>query len=306
MLVSVIVPAFNRPVQLRRALRSVIAQDYRDIEVIVVDDRSEPPVALDLDDGRLRLIRAERNGGPAAARNLGIAAAQGEVIAFLDSDDAWLPGKLRTQVEVLQTALRADAGRLLAVTCGFVYPDRRGRPEVRFPSPAEEVATFASGCWHSPGSTALVVRAAFARCGGYDERLRRLEDLDWFLRFGLSGGRLVTVPHAGAVIAPSGAASTGAVAAAEAILRQKFGPGGPSALPPAAWRRLRAYLALERGAVALAAGERWAGAQWLLRSWLLKPRWQPALERFGRREPVTDAAAASLYQSLRQGDARAP
>ncbi|MCC5947028.1 MAG: glycosyltransferase family 2 protein [Nitriliruptoraceae bacterium] len=91
---SVIVPTFGRPEYLGEAIESVLAQTLGDFEVIVVDDASPGPVTLPVADPRVRLIRAEENGGPGAARNLGVQHALGQRLAFLDDDDLWLPRRL--------------------------------------------------------------------------------------------------------------------------------------------------------------------------------------------------------------------
>src|SRR5689334_6850738 len=100
-LVSVVIPAFNRAFILPEALDSVLAQTWKDFEVLVVDDGStdnteevlEPYVARH----GVRFLR-QANQGPAAARNRGIEAARGKYVAFLDSDDLWLPIKLAVQI----------------------------------------------------------------------------------------------------------------------------------------------------------------------------------------------------------------
>lgn len=102
--VSVILPVYNRSRSLVTACQSVLGQSYRDLELIVVDDASTEDLAQiieDLNDQRLRYLRHEINGGAAAARNTGLAAAKGRLIAFQDSDDMWLPGKLERQVALL-------------------------------------------------------------------------------------------------------------------------------------------------------------------------------------------------------------
>src|SRR5579859_7824272 len=102
--VSVVIPVYNRTAELRRAVRSVLAQTYADLELIVVDDASSEDIAgaLDgIDDPRLKLIRKSVNQGAAAARNTGIQAATGRWVAFLDSDDEWLPQKLELQLRRL-------------------------------------------------------------------------------------------------------------------------------------------------------------------------------------------------------------
>lgn len=106
---SVIVPTHNRPVMLAAAVASVLAQRVTAVECIVVDDGSAPPADL-AGDRRLTLLRRDEPGGPAAARNLGLAAATGDVVAFLDDDDLWLPGRLDLALAGLERAPVAVCG----------------------------------------------------------------------------------------------------------------------------------------------------------------------------------------------------
>ncbi|MBT6957817.1 MAG: glycosyltransferase family 2 protein, partial [Opitutae bacterium] len=102
--VSVIIPTFNRLGYLPRSLGSVLAQSYDDYELIVVDDGSTDQTvdAIQQDYPSVNLIEQE-NKGVSAARNAGIRAASGEWIALLDSDDEWLPGKLNSQMNALES-----------------------------------------------------------------------------------------------------------------------------------------------------------------------------------------------------------
>ena len=99
-LVSVIIPTYNREWSLNRAIDSVLAQDYKNFELIVVDDGSTDatPELLSTYGDAIVMIRQE-NSGVSAARNRGVKEAAGELISFLDSDDYWLPKKLTTQVD---------------------------------------------------------------------------------------------------------------------------------------------------------------------------------------------------------------
>ena len=102
-LVSVIVPVYNGAQHLREAVRSIERQDYQPLEIIVVDDGSTdetPRVIASLGD-RVRALRQD-NAGPAAARNYGITASHGQLLAFCDADDTWPDGKLHLQVGRLQ------------------------------------------------------------------------------------------------------------------------------------------------------------------------------------------------------------
>jgi glycosyltransferase involved in cell wall biosynthesis len=105
--VSVILPVYNRSGSLEDSMRSVLSQSYRDLELIVVDDASTEDIKSIVEgvgDTRVRYIRQAKNGGASVARNAGLAAAKGAFIAFQDSDDLWLPGKLAKQMQVLETA----------------------------------------------------------------------------------------------------------------------------------------------------------------------------------------------------------
>ena len=101
--VSVIIPTYNRAALVKEAVASVLAQTWREFELIVVDDGStdDTPEALAPYASRIRLLRRENRGGVSAARNAGMAAARGEWLAFLDSDDLWLPEKLARQMAYL-------------------------------------------------------------------------------------------------------------------------------------------------------------------------------------------------------------
>jgi teichuronic acid biosynthesis glycosyltransferase TuaG len=106
-LVSVIMPAYNCQALIAESVRSVMAQSYRDWELLIIDDASRDgtlTVARELahEDERIRVIPLTENGGVAEARNRGIAAARGQYVAFLDSDDLWLPEKLQVQVDFMR------------------------------------------------------------------------------------------------------------------------------------------------------------------------------------------------------------
>lgn len=108
MLISIVMPYYNAAKYIKETVNAIINQTYKDWELIIVDDCStalETPELLhevELLDSRIQVIRSEVNGGAGAARNLGIAAAQGRYLAFCDSDDWWYPDKLEEQLKFMQ------------------------------------------------------------------------------------------------------------------------------------------------------------------------------------------------------------
>src|SRR4051812_32277957 len=107
--VSIIIPTFNRAEWLPATIASALAQDYSDVEVVVVDDGSTDSTSALLDRYGDRIVRLRQpNRGTSAARNAGLACATGEMIVFLDSDDVMLPQQLRLQTELLRDHPEVD------------------------------------------------------------------------------------------------------------------------------------------------------------------------------------------------------
>lgn len=178
--VSVIIPTYNRAWCLAEAVDSVLAQELRGFELIVVDDGStdDTPRLLEGYGEAIRTLRRE-NHGVSAARNAGIAAARAELIAFLDSDDLWLPGKLRRQVEFFTShpkALICQTEELWVKNGRRVNPGKRHRKRggMIF-EPSLDL------CLVSP-SAVMVRRELFERVGLFDESLPACEDYDLWLR----------------------------------------------------------------------------------------------------------------------------
>jgi glycosyltransferase involved in cell wall biosynthesis len=176
-LVSVIIPTFNRSSLIKEALDSALSQNYRPMEIVVIDDGStdntEQVVASY---GGIKYIR-QANSGPAAARNNGIRASSGELIALLDSDDRWLPRKLERQVPLFTDP---EIGLVHAAIRFF----RDGTGEVlgeMFSGERLDVHDILS---HKMLGTQTVVfrRRVFDEIGGFDESLLGPEDFDFFIR----------------------------------------------------------------------------------------------------------------------------
>lgn len=246
--ITVIIPFFNRAGSVAVAAASALTQAGPTLEVIAVDDGSSDDGAQRLNalnDPRMRILRHEQNQGAAAARNTGVAASTAKLVAFLDSDDTFLPGKL-----AVQTALIARENLDICFS-GFVLLGA-SRRIVRLETPAQGwAASFLDGCFVSPGSTQLATRAALDRVGPLDEALRRFEDWDFLLRAARLGTRFGAVPEPLAEIPPGPHPRPEALEAALATLAARHGP----TLEPAARRRFLASLALERAVARRRAGD---------------------------------------------------
>lgn len=123
--ISVVIPTYNRANLINRALDSVIKQTYENLQIIIVDNASTDSteqVVRSINDKRIRFIRHEINKGPAASRNTGLNNSSGDFIAFLDSDDEWLPQKLEKQIKVFQSQ-KDTIG--LVFTNGFNHAQKR-------------------------------------------------------------------------------------------------------------------------------------------------------------------------------------
>jgi hypothetical protein len=188
-LVSVIVPAWNAGATIDATLRSVRAQTYSPLEIVVVDDGSTDGTASVVeahgaDDPRIHLIR-QTNQGVAAARNAGIAAAKGEFVAPVDADDLWHPDKIRLQVEAMRMA-GAKAGLCCTGVHAIDADARIVGTYVPDPGPSALVSLCRVNLVGN-GSSALMPHALVVACGGYDPSLRAAgaqgcEDWQLYLR----------------------------------------------------------------------------------------------------------------------------
>lgn len=302
MLVSVVMPVFGRRKSLGIALESVLRQSglgEEQIEIVVVDDASPVPVEVPSGGNNIRLLRLTENVGAAGARNAGIKASRGQFIAFLDSDDLWRSDKLLNQL-ALARKLEQDLDLAsVAISCGFFMPNRLGRQlELRTPKPASRFADFVGGCWMCPGSTLLLHRSVFDRTGEFDERLRRLEDFEWMLRFASKGGQLFVSAYGGAVIAPSAGAKFEPVVNAIEIIRHEVDKLGSVEMSAGERRTMESYLELEMAAACLGGPRRLVAMYHLLRSLLLKPRLQMSTADFWVRSRKIPDDAFACYEKL--------
>jgi glycosyltransferase involved in cell wall biosynthesis len=286
--VSVVIPVYNRQELGERALRSSVAQAVDDIEIIVFDDFSDPPFQIPADlRGRteVRLLRSEQNGGESASRNAAVAAARADWIAFLDSDDYWLADTLRLRLETAELAYAVTKDPLTVHVAGFeINNKRRGYRQIRIPVASDNPLMFASGCWFCPGSTSLFRKQAIDIVGPSDVVLRRLQDMDWYLRLALAGGRVEVWPEVVAVVETGPKVSIANFEIAVRHLRQKYAaPPSAIRLPADCLHRMEAYFDIERASIFAAHGD-WARAAYVMaRSIARVPRLTLHLEDFWQR-----------------------
>ena len=282
--VSVILPVYNRQNLGERAARSVLAQDFDDLELVIVDDCSSPAFVLPADmqnDARVLLVRHDVNQGAGAARNTAIENSTGKYVAFIDSDDCWRPAKISTQLAFATLHDAKLGGKPAAYVCGFALTSSlTGRKQLLQPIGCDNLVDFASGCWFCPGSTALLQRKFFDQVGDYDNALRRLEDLDWFIRFAIAGGALYSVPGIFVDIDAGRKPASGLARKTNLYLINKYARKNAPAMSPnpvtpldaLATRHLKSYLALEQ-ASSHAASREVFGLLWQMAiSFALKPR----------------------------------
>jgi glycosyltransferase involved in cell wall biosynthesis len=265
-LLSVVVPAYNRAHCLERALRSIAAQEIDSLEVLLGDDAStdETVAVARKVNPAIVVTTLEVNAGAAAARNAAAAGAQGEFVAFLDSDDEWLPGKIRAQIQFLQ-----DHPGVGVCACGHIRQKQNGGAlpvPGRNPDNWPLALSFAQS-FHG-ASTPVIRRRVWEEVGPQDESLRVLEDWDWMLRASRVTGIHVLARPLARIYEnrPSDPdytlASTERFLAKQATHFATFGPRRHREIISQHWENA--------GVNWLRHGRR-GGLAWLFRSWLAAP-----------------------------------
>ncbi len=181
MKISVIIPVYNRAAAIRRAIDSVLAQSYSAHEIIVVDDAStdDTPYVLQQYAEKIRLIALPENCGVSSARNAGIQAASGDWLAFLDSDDEWLPHKLKMAVEFHQ---QHPDYLIFQTEEIWIRNGRRVNPRQKHKKPQGWIFKPSLAlCLVSP-SAVVIHRSLLDNVGMFDESLPVCEDYDLWLR----------------------------------------------------------------------------------------------------------------------------
>ncbi len=179
--VSVVIPTYNRAHVVGQAIKSVLHQTFQDFEIIVVDDASADnteEVVKGFGDPRIHYLRHKQNYGAPQARNSGAEIAQGEYLAFLDSDDLWYPKFLEQQLVALM-----DLPPTVGMSCCNMM--QKMGDSGRVMGPGKRSLTFDENLTHADGicaSSFLVRRVAFHEIGGFDVQFSSFQDFDFLLR----------------------------------------------------------------------------------------------------------------------------
>lgn len=182
--VSVIIPTYNRAHPVGRAIESVLNQTYQDFELIVVDDGStdnteEIIKEFQLKDNRIIYLKHDENKGGSAARNTGIKASKGEYIAFLDSDDEWLPEKLEIEIRILN-----DDRNLIICSTGYTFINEKngviiGSSKVQEERISQKIV-LRGQCITT--NDFIADKEKVIKVGGFDEKLSARQDWDFWIR----------------------------------------------------------------------------------------------------------------------------
>lgn len=182
--VSAIIPVFDGARYIEQAIQSILAQTYRHVEILVVDDGSSDHTAArvrSISAGRIRYV-VQAHSGAGAARNTGVQHASGQLLAFLDADDLWSPDKLAIQTARLNQSPHPDL--VFGHYTEFVSPELvRGDEPDTDPLPGYSCGTM------------LVKRAAFERVGDFATQWRVGEFIDWYARAMEAGLQAEMMPH---------------------------------------------------------------------------------------------------------------
>jgi glycosyltransferase involved in cell wall biosynthesis len=191
-LVSVVIPAFNCVRYVDEAIQSVLSQDYGNLELIVVDDGStDGTYERAVSYGGCVKVLQQPNQGAGAARNRAVRESRGDILAFLDADDVWLPGKLTAQVAHLQR--NPDVGVVYGRWADWLtQTDGSFSPAASYATPFDDESLDGSRSgWLYPRIllsslihiiSAIIPRAVYDRVGGFDEGLRRGQDYDFWIK----------------------------------------------------------------------------------------------------------------------------
>jgi glycosyltransferase involved in cell wall biosynthesis len=196
--ISVIIPVYNGEKYIGACLDSVLHQTLKPYEVIVVDDGSTDRTyhILKRYGARIRLMRIEHSGGCSEPRNIGLDAARGDYIAFIDADDTWAAAKLQRQMETVERFpgvrffctdffTRHPAGYMIRQFDRSRFPQEIGRRLITFDSPFDAFPLLIERNFVGCPSTVILERSLIKETGGFDPRFNSAEDLDYWIRCSL-------------------------------------------------------------------------------------------------------------------------
>lgn len=183
-LITVVLPTYNRTGSLSKSIQSVLDQTYTNFELLVIDDASTDntrEVVSRIDDPRIKYIEHEVNQGPSVARNTGIEKANGNIIAFQDSDDEWFPEKLQKQVSAFDTA-PSDVGVVYTGMWRIVNDERRYIPYTGVAPKEGDISSSIMRFNFISTQMAAVQKKCFDEVGKFDEKLDALTDWELWIR----------------------------------------------------------------------------------------------------------------------------
>lgn len=185
--VSVIIPTYNRAEKLHKSMESVLAQTYGDFELLIIDDGSTDSTAevvSSFGDDRIRYVKMAQNVGASAARNEGVRLAEGDWIAFHDSDDFWRPDKLQKQMDYMERNPEYDV-----IYCSYLMHTDEEEivvPNENWSGELEGDLFISLLARNSIGApTMLIKKSVFEETGGFDTSFKSLEDWDLALRIAM-------------------------------------------------------------------------------------------------------------------------
>ena len=189
---SVVIPLYNKEKYIRQAIESILAQSFRDFEILIIDDGSTDEslkIATEFNES-IRVIKHDRNRGLSAARNTGIREAKGDFVVFLDADDYWKPEFLEAIARLTKQFAQAS---LFATAYEEVYPNHTIKPKVMLNHVTENqdilitdyfVRNLGQPLYNH--SSLAVRRSFFEQIGGYDQSLTFSEDVEFGVRANLA------------------------------------------------------------------------------------------------------------------------
>jgi len=183
-LVSVVIPTYNRGHTIKWAIDSALAQTYKNLEIIIIDDDSTDnteDIVKKIKDERIYYKKLEINQGGSVARNIGIKLSRGAYIAFLDSDDQWTNDKIDRQIKLLNTMPSNIWG---GAYCSFYYIDKNGCKEVKASKSGDlREGILTMNLDIGAASTLMFHKEVFSNVGLFDESFERHQDWEFLIRY---------------------------------------------------------------------------------------------------------------------------